>query len=94
LPVKPVEKPIENKLMLNVKAEMSSWLRIVADDVMVYEEILSSGTEKKFEAQNNFRLIIGYAPGLKVSLNGKEINVISGAKKDVNDIRLSRENLR
>jgi cytoskeletal protein RodZ len=89
-----VKEPLKGNLQLDVAASTPSWVRVYADDETVFEGTFQRGEHKKFEAEESFRLIIGYAPGIKVRLNNRLIDVTAAAKQDVTDIRLTEENLK
>lgn len=74
-----VSIPQEKKLILEAKANTDSWLRVIADGNLLYEKILSSGTEKRWEAKEKFHLRVGYVPGIEMKLNGKSVDLITGS---------------
>jgi cytoskeletal protein RodZ len=76
---------------LVVEATNSVWLRVDCDNKRVYENILSQGTKKSWEAEKSFALKIGYVPGIKVFFNGEQIDVLSGSVKNVNTIVLNKK---
>lgn len=93
----PLPAPIKKKtdeLELQIKIIENTWLKVTADDITVFEGMLSKGQEKSFNAKTKFVLKIGYVPGVKARLNGKEINVSQGAQQDVNEIVLTKSSLK
>ncbi len=78
----------EKRIVLEVKANMDTWLRVISDGDLFYERILSSGTEKRWEAKEKFVLRVGYTPGLEMKLNGKPVDLTTGSTGYIKDLVL------
>ena len=52
------------------------------------------GLKKEWFANDKFALVVGYAPGVRVRLNGVEIDVRKNAKKDISEMTLGAEDLK
>ncbi|HCJ66074.1 MAG TPA: hypothetical protein DHV62_01790 [Elusimicrobia bacterium] len=87
-PPKSINTSQERKLVLEAKASADTWLRVIADANLLYERILSSGTEKRWEAKEKFILRVGYVPGLEMKLNGKPVDLITGSSGYINNLVL------
>lgn len=85
-----VVTPEEEKIVLEAKATADTWLRVIADGSLVYERILFSGMEKRWEAKEKFHLRVGYVPGLEVKLNGQPVDLITGSRGYVKELDLRR----
>jgi hypothetical protein len=84
----------KSKLELEIKSLSSSWVKIIADDKIVYEGVLQQSQQKTFGANDKFILKIGYTPGIRVKLNDVDIDINHGSKQDVNDIVLNIDSLK
>lgn len=71
---------------LEVEALENAWIKVMTDGNVAYEAILQKGQKMEWAAEGKLGFIVGYAPGVKARLNGKELDVISGAKQDVNEL--------
>jgi hypothetical protein len=78
-----------SKLVLNAKLKDTVWIRITADNAVVFEGTLAAGSEKEWTAQDRFAVVVGYAPGVSMTLNGKPVDVLKGAKQDINQFNLT-----
>lgn len=87
-PTVPVVTSQEKKLILEAKASKDSWLRVIADGNLLYERILSSGTEKRWEAKEKFHLRVGYVPGVEMKLNGRPVDLIAGSSGYIKEFDL------
>jgi len=77
------------KLTLGVKITETAWLKVTADNTVLFEGALVAGSEKQWTAQSNFYVVVGYAPGVIMNLNGNPIDVLKGAQKDINQLSLT-----
>ncbi len=89
-----VEEVKKSPLVLAILGTSGSWVRVYADEEKVFEGVVVGGTLKKFGAKNKFSLKIGYVPGITVTLNEKSVNLAVGARQDINEITLTKENLK
>ncbi|KXG76906.1 Cytoskeleton protein RodZ [Fervidicola ferrireducens] len=63
---------------INVKFEVINdrcWIRVNSDGIVTFEGTLNKGESKSFEAKNKLTIKIGNPPVVKVTLNGKEIEI-------------------
>ncbi|MDR3306915.1 MAG: DUF4115 domain-containing protein [Endomicrobium sp.] len=82
---------VSAKQNLEIEAKETVWIRVDIDDKTAYEGTLSKGGKKMWEADKSVTLKVGYAPGVKVSFNGKLVDVVSGAVQDVNTVVLKKK---
>lgn len=61
-----------SKTNITIKVLETSWIKVVVDGKIVLEEMLSSGTERSWQADRNIELLAANAAGVKVILNGEE----------------------
>lgn len=76
------QKPEIVKQVLVIDAIGDTWIRVIADDVKIFEGFLYTGQQQTCYANEMFNVRVGNADGLKVTFNDKEIDVISLAKED------------
>lgn len=65
--------PSGKKHVLAISATDKVWVQLILDKTDKKEMLLNPGDALRFEANDSFRLWIGNAGGLKLSLDGKEI---------------------
>lgn len=83
--------PQQGMLNLHMQITQSSWAKITADEVVVFEGTLNPGESRAWAARDGFNVIVGYAPGVTLTLNGKPVDVRGSAVQDVAEISLDRE---
>lgn len=84
----PASLPKEEKMILEAKAVADTWMRVIADDNLLYERILSTGTEKRWEAKEKFHIRVGYVRGVEVKLNGISLDLTTGSTGYVKEFDL------
>jgi len=80
---KPDEKP-EKKLLLNIVAIETTWLKVIIDDQKPKEYSLGAGDNLELEASDDFNLLIGNAAGVRLILNDKPVEVSGKSGQVVN----------
>jgi hypothetical protein len=94
LAVTPTPVPAKKEpLVLDVDAFKNSWIKVVADNVTVFEGIIYMDTKKEWTAQRKIRLVIGYTKGVNVKLNGKPVVTSKNAAKGVNELNFTAKNI-
>lgn len=70
-----VQKPsgVGKKHQLMITAVDKVWVQVILDRTDKKEMLLNPGDTQRFDAQENVRLWIGNAAGLKIAFDGKEI---------------------
>lgn len=81
----------DSKQKLVVEAVADVWIKIDSDGSPIFEGTVVKDSKNSWEADKRFELKIGYAPGVKVFFNGEQIDVVSGAVRDVNKVILERQ---
>jgi cytoskeletal protein RodZ len=79
----------KQKLVIETIADV--WIKIDSDGSTVFEGTVVKDSKKSWEADKCFELKIGYVPGVKIFFNGEQIDVVSGAVRDVNTVILERQ---
>ena len=76
------QKPESLKQTVTIDAISDTWIRVIADDVKIFEGFLYTGQQQTCYANEMFNIRVGNADGLKVTFNDKPVDVISLAKED------------
>ncbi|MCF6097431.1 DUF4115 domain-containing protein [Thermovorax subterraneus] len=75
---------------LNAKFEVIKdrcWIRVNADGIVTFEGTLNKGDLQFFEAKDKLIIKIGNPPVIKVTLNGKEIDIFGNHPKTLSIMR-------
>ncbi len=96
-PVKPVPAPVikkeTTKQLLDIEALKDTWIRVFSDGNQIFEGILLSGQQQTCFANNSFTIKIGNVENLKISFNGKPVDINVGAKEDkTNTLTFKKDN--
>jgi len=83
-------KPETDKIVLEAKTLADTWIKIVADDVLLFEKILPAGNEKRWEAKEKIFVRVGYISGVEIKFNGQVVDLKPGSEGEVNEILLTR----
>lgn len=77
---------------ISVIAEINdkTWLRVVEDGVVSFEGILFPGENRRWVAENGINVRIGNVDGVKLYVNGEEVETISGNLGRVNELVFTR----
>jgi transcriptional regulator with XRE-family HTH domain len=85
------ETLFDSKQKLVVEAVANAWIKIDSDGRPVFEGTVAKGSKNSWAADKFFELKIGYVPGVKIFFNGKQVDVVSGAVRDVNTVILEKQ---
>lgn len=78
--------PLKTPISLTAKTTAAVWLRVQADEKLIFEGILTQGEEKNWTAVTEFKLRIGSPGSLNLSVNEQELGRISPYGGPVNAI--------
>ena len=70
------------KQLLDIEALKDTWIKVFSDGNQIFEGVLLSGQQQTCYANNDFTIRIGNVENLKLSFNGKPIDINVGAKED------------
>lgn len=76
------QKPESLKQTVTIDAISDTWIRVIADDVKIFEGFLYTGQQQTCYANEMFNIRVGNADGLKVTFNDKPVDVVALAKED------------
>jgi len=70
------------KQLLDIEALKDTWIKVFSDGNQIFEGVLLAGQQQTCYANNNFTIKIGNVENLKLSFNGKPVDINVGAKED------------
>jgi len=85
--------PEDEELVLTAEITGDTWMRIKADDQLIFEDTLKAGDKESWKAQKNFQVKIGNAGGVKFWLNDVVMG-IQGASGEVKMVEIGQDDLR
>lgn len=92
VPVSVIKKEV-TKQLLDIEALKDTWIRVFSDGNQIFEGILLSGQQQTCFANNDFTIKIGNVENLKLSFNGKPVDINVGAKEDkTNTLTFKKDN--
>lgn len=66
--------------------EQDSWTEVSADGQTIFSGLSRRGTKQRFEARDGFRLTLGNAGGVRVTVDGRPLEPLGGAGQVVRDL--------
>jgi cytoskeleton protein RodZ len=66
--------------------EQDSWTEVSADGQTIFSGLSRRGTKQQFEARDGFRLTLGNAGGVRVTVDGHALEPLGGAGQVVRDL--------
>ncbi|MFQ5866652.1 MAG: helix-turn-helix domain-containing protein [bacterium] len=77
---------------ISIVAEINdkTWLRVIGDGVVSFEGTLFPGEKKRWVAKNEMNVRIGNVDGVKLYMNGKDVDTISEDLGKVNELIFTR----
>jgi cytoskeletal protein RodZ len=93
-PAMPVEHPAEpaksaGGVSMVLEFEQDSWTEVTtADGQPIFSGMSRRGTRQSFEAQEGFRLTLGNAGGVRVTVDGRPLEPLGGAGQVVRNLPL------
>jgi cytoskeleton protein RodZ len=85
-PVVEPTRPPGVRLVLEFDAD--SWTEVRADGEAVFTGLIRRGSRRQFEAREGFRLTLGNAGGVRVTIDGRPLEPLGGAGQVVRDLPL------
>lgn len=88
-PSAPEPLPAEaSRVSLLLECDEDSWAKLTADGETVFSGVIHRGESRRFEARDGFRLSLGNAGGVRVSVDGRSLDRLGGAGEVVRDLPL------
>lgn len=89
-----VQAPSQNdKVEVAVRASKDLWLRVKADDRVVFETTLSKGSMESWTADNHIELSGRDIELLDMEVNGKQIGFLGGGDRRIKRVLITQEGL-
>ncbi|MFB0527008.1 MAG: helix-turn-helix domain-containing protein [bacterium] len=85
-----VSTNVPQNISMVVEIHDETWLRVVGDGVVSFEGILFPGENRTWVAKDGMNVRIGNVEGVKLYVNGKEVDTISGNSGRVNELVFTR----
>jgi len=80
------------ELVLELVAEEQTWIQLSIDDSATTEYLFKENSHATWNAKNNFLMRIGNAGGIKLILNGRELDPVGNAMQ-VKDILITESGI-
>lgn len=71
--------PATSGVKMTLEFAEDSWTEVTADGVSVFSGLIRRGTTREFEAREGFRLTLGNAGGVRVTVDGRAMEPLGGA---------------
>ena len=85
-----VSGDIAQNISMVAEINDKTWLRVVGDGVVSFEGILFPGENRKWVAKNGMNVRIGNVDGVRLYVNGEEVDIISENSGRVNELVFTR----
>ena len=79
--------PVSGVSML-LEFDQDSWTEISADGAPVFSGLIRRGTKHQFVARDGFRLTLGNAGGVRVTVDGRALEPLGSSGQVVRDLRV------
>lgn len=74
----PVTQAADDSLTLSIKSADMSYIRVNPDSARAIEFNIQPNSERRIKAKKGFRVVIGNAASIQMSLNDKPLNFVTG----------------
>ena len=89
-PVSDAISPRPEVISLQLEFEDDSWLELRADGRPVFSGLQHRGTKRTFEARRGFRITLGNAGAVRVTVDGHSLEPLGASGQVVRDLPLPR----
>jgi cytoskeletal protein RodZ len=86
-PIEPPRDPVAQVSLL-LECDEDSWAKLTADGETVFSGLIRRGESRRFEAREGFRLTLGNAGGVRVTVDGRALDRLGGDGEVVRDLPL------
>ena len=86
----PAVIPADEPITLQVAARERTWLRVTADDKVIFQNMLEGGHAEQWIATRSMALWIGNAGSVELTLNGKSLGVPGRRGEAIKDLLITR----
>ncbi|HEY3202378.1 MAG TPA: RodZ domain-containing protein [Thermoanaerobaculia bacterium] len=88
IPSVPAPERTTGGVSLILEFEQDSWTELSADGQPIFTGLLRRGAKREFEAREEFRLTLGNAGGVRVTVDGHALEPLGGAGQVVRNLPL------
>lgn len=81
-----VPSPVAVGVKLTLECEEDSWAKLMADGATVFSGMIRRGESYGFQARQGFRLTLGNAGGVRVTVDGRPLDPLGGDGEVVRDL--------
>lgn len=82
------EPATANAVSMTLEFQDDSWTEVSADGQPIFSGLIKRGTKRQFEARQGFRLTLGNAGGVRVTVDGHALEPLGGAGQVIRDLPL------
>lgn len=87
----PAEEPkAATGVTMTLDFEQDSWTEVSADGMPIFSGLIRRGSSRQFEARQGFRLTLGNAGGVRVTVDGHALEPLGGAGQVIRDLPVPR----
>lgn len=83
-----VPAPVAARVTLTLECEGDSWAKLIADGATVFAGMIRRGERRSFEAREGFRLTLGNAGGVRVTVDGRPLDPLGRNGEVVRDLSI------
>jgi cytoskeleton protein RodZ len=88
-----VRIPVEKDLELRIEATENAWLNVVADDQLLFQDILKKHQSKQWTAKKALVLWVGNAGGVELTLNGQALGAPGERKEIIRKLTITHQGI-
>ncbi len=92
VPAKPVVASVREGLSLDIVAMDKVWVRVKADNLLLFEGTLSKNDRESWTAKREFLIRVGSAGAVKIFLNDEELGKV-GNKGEVKTVVINKDGI-
>jgi cytoskeleton protein RodZ len=81
----PVVSPAATGVSMVLEFEQDSWTEVSADGARIFSGLIRRGSKHQFEAREGFRITLGNAGGVRVTVDGRAMEPLGSAGQVVRD---------
>ena len=85
--------PAGEPLKLQVTARERTWLRVIADGKVIFQNVLDKGKTEQWLAQESLSLWLANAGGVQLTLNGKPLGAPGRRGEVIKDLQVTRSGM-
>ncbi len=75
----PTPAPVSSGVKMTLEFAEDSWTEVSADGVSIFSGLIRRGSRHEFEAREGFRVTLGNAGGVRVTVDGRAMEPLGGA---------------